>query len=204
MTNSSLTLQSHSLPEDLFALISGTAFVAFGVFLFNGAGLLTGGTAGLALLLTHVLHISFGKIFFLLNLPFYWLAFKQMGWRFCLNTFISVAIVSLVVDHTGDVVSIKSIEPWFAAVFGGFLIGMGMLILFRHKSSLGGVGILALYLQKRNIMRAGKFQMMVDCIIVLASCFIVTPMILLYSVLGAVALNLLLTVNHKPGRYQVG
>ncbi|MEH6471237.1 MAG: YitT family protein [Halopseudomonas sp.] len=194
---------SHSHFEDLFALISGTTFVALGVFLFTQQGLLTGGTAGLALLLTHATSLSFGQIFFSINLPFYWLAWKQMGWRFCLNTFVSVFTVSVMVDYAGMVIEVSRIDTLTAAIIGGFLMGMGMLILFRHRSSLGGLGILALFLQSKYGIRAGKFQMAVDCLILMCSFFIVSWEILLFSVVGAAALNMVITLNHKPGRYQI-
>ena len=74
-------------------------------------------------------------------------------------------------------------------------------MLFRHKASLGGINILALYVQDRYGLRAGKLQMVVDCTIVLLSLLVVEPERIALSVLGAVMLNLVLTVNHKPGRY---
>lgn len=209
-TNSATSVDSavtpenrHSYFEDLFALVSGTAFVALGVFLFNQQGLLTGGTAGIALLLTHVTELSFGQIFFAINLPFYWLAWKQMGWRFCVNTFISVFIVSFMVDNAHLVIALERIDTLTAALLGGFLMGMGMLILFRHKSSLGGLGIMALFLQSRFGIRAGKFQMGVDCMILMCSFFVVSWQLLLLSIIGAIALNMVITLNHKPGRYQI-
>ncbi|MFT6915489.1 MAG: uncharacterized membrane-anchored protein YitT (DUF2179 family) [Motiliproteus sp.] len=203
MNSSAAMTPTHSYLEDLFALLTGTTFVALGVFLFAQQGLLTGGTAGLALLLTHTTGLSFGQIFFAINLPFYWLAWKQMGWRFCLNTFISVLTVSFFVDYADRVIEVSRINTLFAALLGGFLMGMGMLVLFRHRSSLGGVGILALFLQARYGIRAGKFQMAIDCLILMCSFFVVSWELLLFSVLGAGALNLVITMNHKPGRYHI-
>ena len=80
-------------------------------------------------------------------------------------------------------------------------MGAGFLMLFRHRASLGGVGILALYLQDSRGWRAGKVQMAIDCAIVAAAFAIVDPQRVVYSVVGAVALNLILAINHKPGRY---
>ena len=82
-----------------------------------------------------------------------------------------------------------------------FLIGTGLLMLFRHRASLGGVGVMALWLQEKKGWRAGKVQMAVDCAIVLASFAVVTPWMVVVSVIGALALNLVLAINHKPGRY---
>jgi uncharacterized membrane-anchored protein YitT (DUF2179 family) len=45
--------------------------------------------------------------------------------------------------------------------------------------------------------------MVVDGAIVLAAFWMVAPARVAYSLLGALALNLTLAVNHKPGRYLV-
>lgn len=192
----------HSLRENLLALILGSALVSLGVIFFNKVGLLTGGTAGLAIFLTKVSDLSFGQVFFMLNLPFYVLSVARMGWRFTVNTFVAVTIVSLAVDHLHHVIEIARIEPLYAALLGGGLIGMGMLVIFRHKMSLGGFNILALFLQERFGIRAGKVQMALDCVIVVLSLFIVDLSLILLSVVGAIATNLILAMNHKPGRYQ--
>lgn len=194
--------KEHSLRENLLALILGSALVSLGVIFFNKVGLLTGGTAGLAIFLTKVSDFSFGQVFFMLNLPFYALSVARMGWRFTVNTFVAVSIVSLAVDHLHHVIEIARIEPLYAALLGGGLIGMGMLVIFRHKMSLGGFNILALFLQERFGIRAGKVQMVLDCTIVVLSLFIVDLSLILLSVVGAIATNLILAMNHKPGRYQ--
>jgi len=198
------TEQFHTPFEDVLALLTGALCIGFGVFLFKESGLLTGGTAGLALILTNVIDFSFGQIFFVINLPFYILAYKQMGLRFTLNTFISVFAVSVSADMIHLVIDMPSVNIWFATVFGGLLLGVGMLVMFRHKSSLGGVGILALFLQEKYNIRAGKFQMGVDMFIVAIGYFLVPLPLLLFSIFGAMVLNIVIAINHKPGRYQIG
>ncbi len=83
----------HGTYEDAQALCSGTRFVAMALMLFNQAGLLIGSTAGMAFLLHYVTDISFGKLFFVVNLPFYWFAWTRMGREFTLKTFICVALL---------------------------------------------------------------------------------------------------------------
>ncbi|MGF1767951.1 YitT family protein [Enterovibrio makurazakiensis] len=194
--------KDHNLRENLLALLLGSALVSLGVIFFNQVGLLTGGTAGLAIFVTKVSDFTFGQVFFALNLPFYLLSVMRMGWRFTLNTFVAVTLVSIAVDHLHHVIQITHIEPLYAALIGGGLIGMGMLVIFRHKMSFGGFNILALYLQERFSIRAGKVQMALDCAIVVMSLFIVDITLILLSVLGAITTNLILAMNHKPGRYQ--
>jgi uncharacterized membrane-anchored protein YitT (DUF2179 family) len=74
-------------------------------------------------------------------------------------------------------------------------------MLFRHNASLGGVNVLVLWLQQRHGWRAGAVQMAIDCAIVVAALAIVAPARVALSVLGAVALNFVVAINHRPGRY---
>jgi uncharacterized membrane-anchored protein YitT (DUF2179 family) len=193
----------HSIAEDIFAMVTASLFVALGVFLFRHSGFLTGGTAGIALILEQVTAFSFGQIFFVINLPFYYLAWTRMGKRFTLNTFISVSVVSLFSDNLYRVLTLGYVNPFLSAILGGFLVGMGILIMFRHVSSLGGLGVLAKFVQDRFSVSAGKFQMAVDVSIVLIGFFMVSIEILALSILGAIALNLVIAINLKPGRYQI-
>ncbi|MDQ5892053.1 MAG: hypothetical protein QG613_924, partial [Pseudomonadota bacterium] len=78
---------SHTLLEDILAILIGTLMVSFGVILLRQAGALTGGTAGIAFLTHYLTNVSFGVAFFLLNLPFYYLAVRRMGWEFTVKTF---------------------------------------------------------------------------------------------------------------------
>ena len=199
----STPLDRHTLFEDLQAVLTGTLFISLAVMLYKHAGLLSGGTAGLAFLLHYASGVSFGKLFFLINLPFYWLAWRRMGREFTLKTFACVALLSVLTEFQPLVLRIESLHPLYAALIGGLLMGAGFLMLFRHHASLGGVGIVALVLQRERGWRAGKVQMVVDGAIVLAALFVVDATRIAYSLVGALALNLTLAVNHRPGRYVV-
>ena len=191
----------HRPHEDLQALLTGTLFVGLGVVLFGHVGLLSGGTAGLAFLLHYATGVSFGKLFFLINLPFYWIAWRRMGRRFTVKTFVAVAMLSALTELQPLALHFDALQPLYAAIMGGLLMGGGFLMLFRHRASLGGVGIVALALQQERGWRAGKVQMAVDVAILLAALFVVDPPHVAYSLVGALALNLTLAVNHRPGRY---
>ena len=191
----------HRLHEDAQALLTGTLFVALGVIMFRHAGLLTGGTAGLAFLLHYATGWNFSLVFFLINLPFYGLAYKRMGWVFTLKTFAAVALLAVLAEWVPQWISFGTLSTGFAAIAGGLLMGAGMLMLFRHRASLGGFNVLVLYLQERFGWRAGQVQMAFDCAIVLAAFAVVDGWQIIWSVVGAVVLNMTLAINHRPGRY---
>lgn len=191
----------HTLFEDAQALLVAPLFVAFAVLLFKEAGLLTGGTVGIAFLIHYLKDWPFGLILFVVNLPFYLLALRAMGRSFTLKTFLAVSLLSFYAELLPRLVEFHALDRVFAALMGGFLAGVGLLILIRHRASLGGLGILVIHLQNTRGWRAGQLQMAADSLILGAAIFIRDPLSVGLSIIGALALNLVIAVNHKAGRY---
>ncbi|WP_375753085.1 YitT family protein [Vibrio sp. HN007] len=195
--------EKHSLKEDWIAILTGTFVTAQGIFFLQSANLITGGTAGLALLFSQIMPASFGTLYFLCNCPFFYLGWKRFGKTFAINSVISGALVSFITDHLDTFIHLDKVNEVYCAIVGGLLMGLGMLILFRHRSSLGGFNIFCLLVQDKKGIPAGKVQMLIDCTILVASMFFIPGWMLVLSVLGAVVLNMVLAMNHKPARYIV-
>jgi uncharacterized membrane-anchored protein YitT (DUF2179 family) len=191
----------HRPYEDVQAMLTGTLFMAFGVVMFGEAGLLTGGTPGIAFLIHYATGWNFGLVLFLVNVPFYVLAWRRMGRAFTLKTCAAVGLLSVFVTVLPKVVSFATLSPVFTAVMGGLMMGVGILMLFRHRASLGGFNVLALYVQDRFGWRAGQVQMALDGLILLASFAVVDWQSVAMSVLGSVMLNQTLATNHRTERY---
>ncbi|THD75081.1 YitT family protein [Thalassobius vesicularis] len=164
-------------------------------------GLVTGQTAGLAVLLSYITGYSFGAVFFVVNLPFYWLAFRRMGLVFTLKTFAAVGLLSVTSTLIPDYFQIGYVNPAVGAILFGMMSGAGLLALFRHGASLGGVGILALYLQDKTGFRAGYTQLLFDAGVFTLALFILDMPALLYSLLGALVVNLTIAINHRKDWY---
>lgn len=195
------TPSRHRLYEDIIAIVIGTTLMAIGITLYRSVLLVTGSTAGLALLLNYTTGVGFGVLFFVINLPFYVLSVLRMGWPFTLKTVGAVALLSLLSGLVPQWLVVGYVDPLFAALAGGGLMGLGILLLFRHKASVGGINILALYLQENFGIRAGYFQFAVDAVILVSALFVIPADRVLLSLLGAMVLNLIIAMNHKPGRY---
>lgn len=191
----------HSVFEDAQALLVAPLFVAFAVLLFRHAGLLTGGTVGVAFLIHYLGDWPIGAVVFVVNLPFYVFAYRSLGRAFTLKTFVAVSLLAVYTETLPALISLQSLDPTFAAVMAGFLAGVGLLMLIRHQASLGGLGVLAIHLQNTRGWRAGKVQMAADVLILGAALFVRDPHSVALSILGALALNLVIAVNHKAGRY---
>ncbi|MFW1753101.1 YitT family protein [Acinetobacter wanghuae] len=192
----------HSYMDDSIALFSGTLFVGITLILYEQAGLLTGSTAGIAFVIHYATGWSFSLVYFLINLPFYWFAWRYLGRAFALKTFICVGMLALMTFVVPRYLHIDYLHPMFASIAGGLMLGTGILFLARHQSSLGGATIISLYLQEKFAMSAGKVQMWIDCIVVAFAFGVMPYQQVLWSILAAIIMGVFLALNHRPGRYQ--
>lgn len=111
------------------------------------------------MLLHYATGTPFGLLFFLVNLSFVRslaLALRALGRRFTVKSFVSVALLALRSEGLPRRIGIAAVAPPFAAALGGVLMGVGLLVLFRHHASLSGINVLVLYLQDRHGLHAGK------------------------------------------------
>lgn len=192
---------AHTPLEDAQAYLLGAALCALGVTLLQSAGLITGQTAGLGVLLAYVTPYGFPVWFFVLNLPFYALGWLRMGPRFVGRTVIAVTLVSIFARILPDMLTIAPSNPWIASILAGAVIGMGLIVIFRHGASLGGIGILALWAQERHGIKAGHVQLGFDIVLFAAALALLPPLPVIASTLGAVVTNLIVAVNHRRDRY---
>lgn len=191
----------HTVAEDVQGMVLATLVASLGLAVFAYGGLMIGGMAGVAFLMHYALGWNFGLMFVLVNLPFYWLSVRRMGWEFTLKTFAAVAACGVLTDLLPRWAQYASMTPLYSALVGGSLVGLAILFFIRHRASLGGVGILAVYLQRSRGWSAGKVQMGFDSALMLAAFFVLAPQKVLYSAIGAVMLSLVLMFNHRSGRY---
>ncbi|WP_203136429.1 YitT family protein [Microbacterium sp. JZ31] len=191
----------HSVAEDVQGIVIGTVVAALGLYLLKSAGAVTGGTAGLALLLDQATDLPFWLIFALVNFPFAILALWKKGVRFTILTCICIAAVAGLSVAYAYLMPMTGLDPIFGVFAGNLLAGVGLLILFRHGASVGGVNIIALLLQEKTGFRAGWTQMTLDVIVVLSSLLVLPWPTVVLSALGAVVMSVVLAMNHREGRY---
>ena len=154
----------HSFSEDAQGIAFGSFMAAVSVVLLTHLGFVTGQTAGLAILICYGTGWAFGPVFFVINLPFYWLGWKRFGPTFVAKSFLAVAILSALSMVLPEYLHFGETHPAVGAVLVGCLTGVGLIALFRHGSSLGGIGIVGLYVQDATGFRAGWVQLIFDAV----------------------------------------
>ncbi|WP_050525494.1 YitT family protein [Pseudorhodobacter aquimaris] len=191
----------HSLIEDAQGLAFGSTMAAFGILILTHLGLVTGQTAGLAVLISYATGWGFGPVFFAINLPFYWIGYKRMGRVFTLKTFVAVGTMSALTMVMPGWISFETLSPIFGAVLFGAVSGVALIVLFRHGASLGGIGIVALLLQEKTGFRAGYTQLIFDAGLFTLALFMRDVPTVAISALGALIVNLIIAINHRRDRY---
>lgn len=191
----------HSLIEDAAAFVVAATLVALGINFLQTAGLFTGQIAGASLIASYVGDWPFGVVFFVLNLPFYVFAVLRMGWTFTIKSFVAVLLMSAIAEYLGTTLTLEVPHPALAAFIGAVCSGLGLLSFFRHGASLGGVGVMALYLQDRKGIQAGWTQLAFDAGVFLVALFLFPLGIVVWSLVGAAILNVIIAMNHRQDRY---
>ena len=196
-----MTPPRHSLMEDAQGLLFGSAISAIALQFLTAAGLMTGQIAGLAVLVSYASGWPFGAVFFALNLPFYWIGYRRRGRAFVLKTLVAVSLLSLFSALLPAGMAFSHLHPGVAALAFGLMTTAGLLALFRHGASLGGIGILALIVQDRSGLQAGWFQMGFDVLLFAIALLWIDPVRLGWSLIGIVILNAGLAINHRRDHY---
>ena len=151
----------------------GCALFAAGFALFlEPADIAAGGVSGIAVIVTHLwTAVDGGTVIFLLNLPLLIVGSAVFGGRFFFGTVwattVSSAMISFaehfVYPPVGD-------DPYFCAVTGAVLTGIGMGLIFRCHATTGGTDIVVHLIQRKiPDVKAGYIFLLVDAAVVLAS-----------------------------------
>lgn len=191
----------HSPLEDVQGFSIALITTAIGLTIISQLGFITGQTAGLALVISYLTGWSFSWVFWLINIPFYALAYFRMGREFTIKSALCVTALSILVAVIPNWMTFSHIDPLFGTIAFGILTGYGLLGTFRHKGSLGGLGVVALYAQDQFGIRAGLVQLCFDAVLFTVAFFLFEPTRVLYSLLGAVILNGVIAFNHRRDRY---
>ncbi|SDF67736.1 Uncharacterised 5xTM membrane BCR, YitT family COG1284 [Salipiger thiooxidans] len=193
-------MRKHFSLYDMQGLAFGILLTSLGVTFLKAAGLVTGQTAGLAVLLSYLAPLGFGTLFLLISLPFFVLSWKRRGAVFTLRTVIAVAGISVVTQFLGHAMSFDALPPLLAGILAGACSGVGLIALFRHNASAGGLGILALIVEERTGFKTGLFQMCSDAVVFGIALIYLPFDNVLCSFAGAVVLNAVIAWNFQIGQ----
>jgi uncharacterized membrane-anchored protein YitT (DUF2179 family) len=156
-----------NLIKKLVFVLLGLVITSLGIKLLADSLLTFGGTAGVATILTYVTNISWGLLFFIVNLPFFFISIQELGKWFTISSLLSITGISFLREWFDLFIPTFEINIVIAAIIAGLLIGFGVTFVLNNGSSLGGIHILGLYIDKKFGINRGLVLFVCDSFIVL-------------------------------------
>ena len=128
----------------------------------------TGGTAGLAIVLNNVFHLSIGLLMALINVPLLLVSLKYLGKKFAINTIICIASIVFFVDLLAKVIQLQSLSNnlMLATLYGGVTVGAGLGLIFKGGASAGGGTILAKIIAANTSIKTSTVILVLDALVV--------------------------------------
>lgn len=192
----------HTLVEDIFGIANGCLLIGLGLDLLHEAKLITGGVAGIALLLSYVLPYPPGSLFTWINLPIFALFWRRLGTAYILRTTIATLAIMALVDVVAANLVIARITMPMAAIVGGTALGIGILAVTRHGTGVGGLAVIARWLSQWKGWHFGAICMAIDAVIVSSAFAVLGFERGFWSLVAALVMNGVVLVWHRPDRYR--
>ncbi|MBY0204048.1 YitT family protein [Paenibacillus polysaccharolyticus] len=108
-----------------------------------------GGVTGLSIVGSNLFGLPLGLLIGLLNIPFVWLGYKQIGKSFALYSVIGIASLAISASLMHHVPTIIKGDTLLVTVVGGIIIGFGMGLALRNGGALDGIDMLAVLLSRK-------------------------------------------------------
>ncbi|MFB7304454.1 YitT family protein [Heyndrickxia sporothermodurans] len=133
-----------------FFIIIGGFLAAYGletVLIPNNVS--DGGVTGLSIVASRLFGLPLGVLIAIINIPFIWLGYQQIGKSFAINSIIgivSLAIGTSLMHHTPAIIEGDTL---LVTVVGGIILGLGMGLALRNGGALDGIDMLAVLLSRK-------------------------------------------------------
>ena len=153
-------------------LIIGSLIYSAGLEIFLVPNnIIDGGVVGISIMASYLTGIPFGVYMLVLNLPFLYLGYKQIGKTFAISTIISIIALSIFSEFLEPVPQITH-DYFLAAIFGGIIAGAGVGLVIRQGGSLDGTEITAIILDRKTSFSVGEVVMFFNLFILGAAGFV--------------------------------
>ncbi|MCL6574455.1 MAG: YitT family protein [Bacillus sp. (in: Bacteria)] len=170
-------------------IIAITIFTLFMAYALNTFliphSVLTGGIAGIAIIINNYIPINSGWIILIINIPLLILGYFHLGKKFMFLTIYSVLVLSV----SMRLIPIQAFNDdiLLSSVFGGVIYGTCIGANIRFGGSAGGVDILSLILAKKKDVSVGYTITCMNFGIVLISALVFGPDTTLYTLFAIFA-----------------
>ncbi|WP_373866387.1 YitT family protein [Sporosarcina luteola] len=108
-----------------------------------------GGVTGLSIVGSQLFGFPLGLLIAVLNIPFVFLGYKQIGKSFALFSVLGIATLAVSTSLMHHVPTIIQGDTLLVTVVGGIILGFGMGLALRNGGALDGIDMLAVLLSRK-------------------------------------------------------
>ncbi|MBD8031957.1 MULTISPECIES: YitT family protein [Solibacillus] len=108
-----------------------------------------GGITGISIVISQLTPLPLGMLIALLNIPFVYLGYKQIGKTFAINSILGIASLAIGTSLMHHVPTIVTGDALLITVVGGIILGIGMGLALRNGGALDGIDMLAVLLSRK-------------------------------------------------------
>ncbi|EKN64533.1 YitT family protein [Schinkia azotoformans] len=144
------TIKLKIVSRALLVIIGGiiTAYGLESVLIPNRVS--DGGVTGLSIVGSQLFGLPLGLLIALLNIPFVYLGYKQIGKSFAIYSVIGIATLAVSTSLMHHIPTIIQGDTLLVTVVGGIIIGFGMGLALRNGGALDGIDMLAVLLSRKS------------------------------------------------------
>ncbi|MFC0189897.1 YitT family protein [Fictibacillus aquaticus] len=166
------------------AIFLGALLMAVGLEIFLVPNkVIDGGIVGISIILSHLTQSPLGLFIFVLNIPFFYIGYKQIGKTFAISTLFGIAVLSFFTSLFHPVPAFTE-DILLATIFGGMVLGVGVGIVIRYGGALDGTEILAILITKKTPFSVGEIIMFFNLFILGSAGFVFSWDRAMYSILA--------------------
>lgn len=155
-----------SILTKMFFLTVGPFVAAFALEIFLVPNnIIDGGIVGISIILSYLTKINLGLLIFIINIPFFFLAFNKIGKKFVLQTFYAIGMLALALNLFTSHEHPVTHDLLLSTVFGGIILGTGVGLVLKNEGSLDGTEIMSLVLSKKFGFSVGEWIMLFNIFI---------------------------------------
>lgn len=127
---------------DVLLMVIGCLIMALGTsFFLLPNQLSSGGFTGISTIFFYLLKFPIGTTMFVLNIPLFILGYIRLGKKFIIKSIAGTTILSLFLNALEKVPIIVQ-DKFLASIYGGIIVGIGMSLILKSKTSTGGTDLL--------------------------------------------------------------
>ncbi|MBQ2671157.1 MAG: YitT family protein, partial [Clostridia bacterium] len=147
------------------AITFGAALAAFSLeeFLIPST-ILDDGITGVSMILNQLFGKGIGIFIIVLNIPFFLIGLRQLGWRFLIRGVYGIVLFSVMLEVFNGLPQVTS-EPLLGVVFGGVTLGAGVGLVLRYGGCLDGTEIVAMLISKKTDFSVGQIIFGINIVI---------------------------------------